>query len=91
MKKLIIDIKNQFKKSKVFNFNVVNRDNWIKKEAAKIPKGLKILDVGAGSSPYRNLFKHCEYITQDFCQLDPWFRFTSTTFPFLWRLYAFLV
>jgi len=71
MKKLIIDIKNQFKKSKIFNFNVVNRDNWIKKEAAKIPNGQKILDVGAGSSPYRFFFKHCEYITQDFCQLNP--------------------
>ena len=34
-----------------------------------LPAGSKVLDVGAGSAPYRSLFAHCEYKTQDFSQL----------------------
>jgi ubiquinone/menaquinone biosynthesis C-methylase UbiE len=30
-----------------------------------------VLDIGAGSSPYRKYFSHCNYVTQDFCQLEP--------------------
>ena len=30
-----------------------------------------MLDVGAGSCPYRPLFAHCDYRTQDFEQLQP--------------------
>jgi SAM-dependent methyltransferase len=28
-----------------------------------------VLDVGAGSAPYRAVFAHCDYMTQDFAQL----------------------
>ena len=35
-----------------------------------IPYGSKVLDAGAGSCPYRVNFSHCEYLTQDFIQLD---------------------
>jgi SAM-dependent methyltransferase len=31
---------------------------------------LRVLDVGAGSAPYRSLFTHCDYKTQDFTQLE---------------------
>lgn len=34
-----------------------------------IVPGSRVLDVGAGSCPYRPLFAHCEYQTQDFTQL----------------------
>jgi ubiquinone/menaquinone biosynthesis C-methylase UbiE len=57
------------KKSRVFNHNLVNRDNWIAVQAAALPHGSRVLDVGAGSCPYRSLFQHCEYRTQDFTQL----------------------
>ncbi len=30
-----------------------------------------MLDVGAGGAPYRSLFSHCDYKTQDFGQLGP--------------------
>lgn len=30
-----------------------------------------MLDVGAGSCPYREFFSHCVYKTQDFTQLEP--------------------
>lgn len=50
-------------------FNLRNRDRWIAQQAARVPAGSKVLDVGAGSAPYRGLFAHCEYTTQDFAQL----------------------
>jgi SAM-dependent methyltransferase len=33
--------------------------------AAGLPAGARVLDAGAGSAPYRALFAHCEYRTQD--------------------------
>lgn len=56
-------------KSELFSFNVVRRDRWIAKQAAMLPAGTKVLDVGAGSCPYRHLFAHCKYETQDFAAL----------------------
>jgi ubiquinone/menaquinone biosynthesis C-methylase UbiE len=55
--------------SDLFSFNLRNRDRWIAEQAARVPAGSRVLDVGAGSSPYRALFRHCEYRTQDFAQL----------------------
>lgn len=56
--------------SDFFSFNLRNRDLWIAAHAAKAPRGARILDVGAGSAPYRALFSHCEYRTQDFAALS---------------------
>ena len=55
--------------SELFSFNVVQRDRWIAQQAAELPAGTKVLDVGAGSCPYRKLFTHCEYRTQDLAPL----------------------
>lgn len=55
----------------VYAFNLYKRDKWVKMQAESIPTGSKLLDVGAGSSPYRNLFTQCQYFTQDFSQLKP--------------------
>ena len=55
----------------VFLFNAVNRDKWVALKAATIPPGTRVLDVGAGSCPYRALFSHCVYRTHDFKQLAP--------------------
>jgi SAM-dependent methyltransferase len=57
------------KRSRVFNHNLVNRDEWIALQAAALPRGSRVLDVGAGSCPYKALFRHCDYRTQDFAQL----------------------
>lgn len=54
---------------KYYAFNVYNRDAWILEQSKLIPKGSFVLDVGAGSAPYRNFFKHCIYKTHDFIQL----------------------
>lgn len=58
-------------RSPVFSFNVVSRDLWVAQSAAAVPAGSLILDVGAGSCPYRKLFSHCEYRAQDFSGLRP--------------------
>lgn len=58
------------KKSPLFAFNLVFRDRWVARQAASLPPGSRVLDVGAGSCPYRRLFAHCEYRTQDFTGLQ---------------------
>ena len=59
------------KSSRLFSFNNVNRDEWVRKQAKTISSGAIVLDVGAGSCPYREFFSHCVYRTQDFAQLEP--------------------
>lgn len=53
----------------VFAHNLINRDKWIAKQASMLSSGSRVLDVGAGSCPYRLYFKHCEYLSQDFTGL----------------------
>jgi hypothetical protein len=50
----------------IFRYNQFHRDAWVAAEAKKIPAGSKVLDVGAGAGPYREIFAHCQYRTQDF-------------------------
>jgi ubiquinone/menaquinone biosynthesis C-methylase UbiE len=63
----------QFKRllgtSDLLAYNLRNRDEWIAEQAATVPQGSRVLDVGAGSAPYRPLFADCDYKTQDFAQL----------------------
>ena len=56
---------------KFYAFNQVGRTQWIAEQAAKIPKEARVLDVGAGSSPYRSFFAHCNFKTHDFAKLAP--------------------
>lgn len=60
----------RFKRSRLFAFNLANRDAWIAQQAEKIRPGSDVLDVGAGSCPYRPLFMHCNYQAQDFGRLE---------------------
>lgn len=62
-------LRSRLSRSELFAFNPVRRDRWVAKQAAHLPAGTKVLDVGAGSCPYRNLFSHCEYRTQDLTPL----------------------
>lgn len=57
-------------KNKIF-FNLVNRDEFIYSFSKSINKDQVVLDIGAGSAPYRNFFNHCKYITQDAMPLKP--------------------
>lgn len=62
-------LRRAFAQSELFSFNLVWRDRWIARQAALLAPGSKVLDVGAGSGPYRNLFSHCDYSSQDLAQL----------------------
>lgn len=53
----------------VWAYNLYERDIWVSSQCRQLPAGSKVLDVGAGSCPYRNQLQHCEYKTQDFQQL----------------------
>lgn len=63
-------IRGLFKKSPIYNFNNIERNKWIEKQAKLLPKGSHVLDAGAGSCPYRAFFEHCDYKTQDFTNLN---------------------
>ena len=64
-------LKRWFLQSPIYNFNVVERDRWVSRQAAAVPPGSRVLDVGAGSCPYRRHFEGCIYRTQDFVALNP--------------------
>ncbi len=55
---------------KIFAFGDYERDQWVAKEAKQVPKGSRVLDVGAGNCRYRLLFSHCIYKTHDFAKLS---------------------
>lgn len=44
------------------------RMRWIEQQAKRVPKGSKVLDVGAGEGLYSPYFSHCQYTAQDFTQ-----------------------
>jgi len=50
------------------DFNKANRDAWVANVAKHLPVGTRVIDIGAGTCPYRVLFSHCDYKTQDFGQ-----------------------
>jgi SAM-dependent methyltransferase len=54
--------------NRIYHFNIHYRTRWVENQAAIIPRGSWVLDVGAGIAPYRSFFHHCKYVTQDFCQ-----------------------
>jgi ubiquinone/menaquinone biosynthesis C-methylase UbiE len=52
------------------HFNARMRDNWVEDRAKSVEPGSRVLDVGAGTAPYRKYFDHCKYETQDFLQYE---------------------
>ncbi|MCS6777283.1 MAG: class I SAM-dependent methyltransferase [Chloroherpetonaceae bacterium] len=68
---MIAALRKVWRRSRIFNYGFVERDLWIAREAARVPAGSRVLDVGAGVAPYRPLFAHCEYRTTDACPLQP--------------------
>ncbi|MGE5458631.1 MAG: FkbM family methyltransferase [Methanococcaceae archaeon] len=64
------DIKNNVSLEEIHNFNQNDRDSWVKAKALTVSSGSKVLDVGAGTCPYRSLFKHCVYETHDFMRYE---------------------
>ncbi|MBK8842631.1 MAG: class I SAM-dependent methyltransferase [Saprospiraceae bacterium] len=46
--------------------NLANREKWLEEILRKIPKGLTILDAGAGELRYKKFCSHLNYVSQDF-------------------------
>src|SRR5215470_10314648 len=70
MAKALSRVRKRLATSDLLAFNLQNRDRWVAAQAALVPAGSRVLDVGAGSAPYRALFSRCDYKTQDFIRLD---------------------
>jgi SAM-dependent methyltransferase len=54
----------------IHNFNQLSRNYWVAERAAEVMPGSKVIDIGAGTCLYRNLFSHCEYVSHDFLGYD---------------------
>lgn len=52
------------------NENENNRTEWLAKVLASIPKGLCLLDAGAGELRNRPLCEHLKYVSQDICEYE---------------------
>jgi|GEM_PF-1110800 len=52
--------------AEIVNFNQLQRDRWVARLATSVPPGARVLDIGAGTCPYRERFSHCQYQTHDF-------------------------
>lgn len=54
--------------NEIINFNAFTRNKWVLEKAREVPENSTVIDVGAGECAYKNLFNHCVYKSQDFCQ-----------------------
>lgn len=52
--------------AEIHDFNQRDRDRWVAGQAAAVPAGARVLDVGAGTCRYRAAFAHCAYTSHDF-------------------------
>jgi SAM-dependent methyltransferase len=43
---------------------------WVAQAADSVPRGSLVLDAGAGEAPYREMWRHVEYETADFAQVN---------------------
>ena len=46
------------------------RVEWVKRQLKDIPRGLRILDAGAGELKFKPDCSHLEYVAQDFGEYD---------------------
>src|SRR3989344_8363746 len=54
-----------------FGINIASdRARWVKKNLLALPRGLRILDVGAGEAPYKKWCDGQTYCAQDFSKYD---------------------
>jgi len=54
----------------IYVWNKYSRNVWVRAKARTIPPGARVLDIGAGSCPYRPYFAHCEYKAHDLGKLE---------------------
>lgn len=52
------------------NNNERTHFEWVKKTLLSIPRGLRILDAGAGQMQFKQFCRHLNYVAQDFAQYN---------------------
>jgi SAM-dependent methyltransferase len=52
------------------NRNEQARIAWLSGELQSLPRGIRLLDAGAGEQQYKKFCRHLEYVSQDFGQYD---------------------
>lgn len=52
--------------TELYNADQLAIDSWVASKAKTVPAGSKVIDIGAGTCPYKHLFDSCEYTSQDF-------------------------
>ena len=52
------------------NANEQSRNKWLVETLSSLPKGMSILDAGAGELRNKPLCKHLKYVSQDICQYE---------------------
>lgn len=52
----------------VKNTNEIKRQAWLQQVLSTLPKGVRLLDAGAGELKNRQYCGHLDYVSQDFCQ-----------------------
>ena len=60
----------KFKKAFSETNNENNRNQWIEKQLKSLPKGVKILDAGAGELKWKQVCNHLDYVSQDFGEYE---------------------
>ena len=53
---------------RAYHYDLYFRRKWVETQAALIPSGATVLDVGAGTGRYKCLFDHCQYFSHDFAK-----------------------
>ena len=61
-------IKKNLLHNRFINFSAFKTDLFVKKIASQVERNSKIIDIGAGSCPYKKYFKEARYVSQDFCE-----------------------
>jgi len=58
----------QYSNTQIFDLNQIERDKWVSEFIINnfLTPGKIVLDVGAGTSPYKHLLSHLKYISHDF-------------------------
>jgi SAM-dependent methyltransferase len=54
----------------IYLWNKYSRNAWVRAKAKTISPGARVLDIGAGSCPYREHFAHCRYQAHDLGKLE---------------------
>src|SRR5580692_2586535 len=63
-------MKSMLKKILGLDRNELPRIVWVRTELQSLPRGIRLLDAGAGEQQYKKFCQHLHYVSQDFGQYN---------------------